>query len=240
MRNLIGQLRPAWSAGAAAGALALAAGSQAAGAQAATIHACVKPKSGATRIVGAKAKCRHGEQRLSWSTTGPRGKTGPPGASGASGAPGVAGANGAGPAFTAGAAEIPLTESPALLLTKTIPPGDYVVTATQLVVAEATAAGKLVNADCYSVDNPGTSLSIGDFGSKTIQDLGFGAWTSPLAQRTPTEFIAVSTITLAGTLESKVTSTLGVICLDVDTSSGVTAKAALAGLIAIQVSSITS
>jgi hypothetical protein len=42
-------------------AAAVAAGS----AQAASIHACVKPKSGTTRIVGAKAKCHHGEQKLS-------------------------------------------------------------------------------------------------------------------------------------------------------------------------------
>ena len=55
------------------------------------IHACVKRTSGATRIVSAKAKCRKGEQKLSWNTSGP---AGPAGRSGATGAEGKAGANG--------------------------------------------------------------------------------------------------------------------------------------------------
>jgi hypothetical protein len=95
-------------------------------AQAATIHACVKPKSGAPRIVGAKAKCRHGEKKLSWSTTGPQGKTGPGGASGPAGAPGATGATGIGPAFTALTTERALSESLSVLAEKTIPPGNYV------------------------------------------------------------------------------------------------------------------
>ena len=72
-------------------ALALAGLLLAQGAEASVIHACVKRTSGATRIVSAKAKCRKGEQKLSWNTSGP---AGPAGRSGATGAEGKAGANG--------------------------------------------------------------------------------------------------------------------------------------------------
>jgi hypothetical protein len=216
---------------------AIAVAATAAGeAQAATIHACVKPRSGATRIVGVKARCRHGEQKLSWNTNGPQGKSGPAGAPGAAGTPG---ATGTGPAFVTGAAETIITEAPSVMFAATIPPGSYVLSGSVTVTAGATTAGTLVDAGCFAVDIPGTSLTTGDLAGKAIQTEGFGIWESPLAQESVTKFRAVSTMMVAGTIESKVTSTMGVTCDDVDTSAGVTVKAVVAELFATQVSSIS-
>ena len=78
----------------AAGALLLGALAAAPQAEAQTIHACVKKKGGAVRIVGAKTKCKKGETKLSWNTTGPAGITGLAGLPGATGATGATGAMG--------------------------------------------------------------------------------------------------------------------------------------------------
>jgi hypothetical protein len=208
----------------------------ASGAQAATIHACVKPRSGATRIVGARAKCRHGEQKLSWNTNGPQG---PAGKNGVPGAEGKAGPSGLGPAFFAGAEGLsPLTEAPTVIFTKTVPPGDYVINAPVLVRAEATTA-KFVDANCFVVEKPGTTLTAGDLTSEELVLVAFGVWEDGLGPKGATEFQSATTITLAGTLESKVTSTLGVICGDSDTTAGVTVNVEIAELVATQVSSIS-
>lgn len=204
---------------------------------AATIHACVKPKSGATRIVSAKARCRHGEKKLSWSTTGPQGPAGPAGAPGAAGTPG---ASGTGPAFVAGASETALTEVPSLLFTKTIPPGDYVLVAPVLLSGHTATAEKLIDVGCFIVDKSGTSLTNSDLTGKSTQLAGLGSWESPLAKESASEFRATDTMTLAGALESKATNTVGVACDDVDTSPGVTAAVIFSELVATQVSSITS
>ena len=45
-----------------------------------TIYACVNKKSGAVRIVSAKAKCKRTEHKLSWGSTGPAGPAGVTGA----------------------------------------------------------------------------------------------------------------------------------------------------------------
>jgi hypothetical protein len=73
---------------AAAAALALAALTAAPHADAATIYACFKKRTGAFRIVGKRSICRRGERKLSWNTVGP------PGANGLNGANGVNGTNG--------------------------------------------------------------------------------------------------------------------------------------------------
>lgn len=76
---------------AAAGSLLLAALAVAPQADAATIYACVKKKSGNARIVSKQAKCKKGETKLSWNTVGPAGKDGLNGASGKEGATGKEG-----------------------------------------------------------------------------------------------------------------------------------------------------
>lgn len=66
------------------------------------VSACWNPKSGAVRVVSVadqtSGRCRKGERRISWGTsgpTGPRGATGDAGAQGAAGAAGATGATGA-------------------------------------------------------------------------------------------------------------------------------------------------
>jgi len=67
-------------------------------ADASTIYACVKKKSGAVHIVSRRAKCRKSEFKLSWNTTGKNGtngKDGKNGKNGATGSQGLAGKEGA-------------------------------------------------------------------------------------------------------------------------------------------------
>lgn len=97
---LMFNVRPAIAGLTAAGALLLTTLTVVPQAEAGTIHACVKKKGGAVRVVGAKTKCKKGENKLSWNTAGPagppglRGLLGATGATGATGAPGATGATG--------------------------------------------------------------------------------------------------------------------------------------------------
>ncbi len=63
-------------------------------AEASTIYACVKKKSGSARFVKKSAKCRKGETKISWSSQGPAGKNGAPGPAGAPGLQGGVGQTG--------------------------------------------------------------------------------------------------------------------------------------------------
>ena len=78
-----------------AGALLLATLAIAPQAGAATIYACVKSKAGTARIFTKKPKCKKGETKLSWNTTGPAGRNGVNGLIGALGKEGAAGKEGA-------------------------------------------------------------------------------------------------------------------------------------------------
>jgi hypothetical protein len=79
---------------AAVGALLTVALAAAPQADAATIYACVKKKSGGVRIVSRTAKCKKSELKLSWSTTGKTGARGTNGTNGANGPQGSAGKEG--------------------------------------------------------------------------------------------------------------------------------------------------
>jgi hypothetical protein len=85
---------------AAAGALLTVTFVAAPQADASTIYACVKKKSGGVRIVSNKTKCRKSELKLSWSSSGrsgangKNGASGPQGSTGKEGAPGKEGAKG--------------------------------------------------------------------------------------------------------------------------------------------------
>lgn len=58
----------------------LGAGTAAAPAQAKTINACIKKKTGEVKILsGSKKKCKKGWKKASWNKQGPQGKTGPKG-----------------------------------------------------------------------------------------------------------------------------------------------------------------
>jgi hypothetical protein len=213
-------------------AAAVAAGS----AQAASIHACVKPHSGVTRIVTAKARCRHGEKKLSWSTTGPQGKTGPAGGPGAGGANG---ANGTGPAFATDATEVEVTTKSNVMLEKSVPPGSYVVSGSLILTAKA-ATAKFVDVFCLLGEDPGTSFTISEGEPSSVKVLSFVGWEVPLAQESATEFDAVTTMPLAVAFTTSVTTTLGLVCLDdQDTPAGVTVRSPSAVLIATRVSSVS-
>lgn len=71
-------------------ALAVTAFAAASQAQASTLYACVK-KNGTARIYSKKPKCKKGESKLSWNTTGPAGKNGANGSNGSNGSAGAAG-----------------------------------------------------------------------------------------------------------------------------------------------------
>jgi hypothetical protein len=184
---------------------ALSAGS----AVASTIHACVKPESGVTRIVGAKAKCHHGEHKLSWDTTGPKGPAGANGAPGAAGTEGKAGANGAGTIFEAGnSSSVPIPPAGgALVVSKVLPPGSYTAAAKTTLVAESSVKGFTL-AECFLEDQPGTDGT----GETAVED--GAAWAAPLGEKTATSWLADSPLILDGSLTSSVTSTLSMVCLD--------------------------
>jgi hypothetical protein len=61
---------------------------------AATLNACKNKKTGAIRVVGAKAKCKKSEARLSWSTSGEKGAAGSKGDKGDKGDAGAKGEKG--------------------------------------------------------------------------------------------------------------------------------------------------
>jgi hypothetical protein len=212
---------------------ALIACSAAAGAaQAATIYACVKPKSGATRIVTAKAKCRRGEKKLSWNTTGPRGPAGANGANGAggaSGAEGKAGANGAATVYSTSQSQtepLSLPSGTTLVLSKVLPPGSYAVTAKTTITASETKKAT-VEMFCELADQPA-----GGSESRLIDLTG---WEAPLGENGPTDFSAEAPLTLAGTITSSVTSTLAMGCAN---NSGQSMKSALAQMLAISVAAV--
>jgi hypothetical protein len=202
-----------------------------------SIHACVRPKSGATRIVGAKAKCRRGEQKLSWSTTGPRGAPGKSGATGAPGAPGEAGnegkagSNGAAALYSAFAEGPTVLTGGATLLTKVLPPGSYAVSSKTMLVGESEAEG-WAGASCILGDTPGILTG------EEPTPLDQAGWAAVLADVSPKHFIAAGTLSLQGALTSKVTSTITVGCAG-DSPVGTVARAEFSQLQVLSVTSVT-
>jgi len=164
-------------------------------ADAATIYACVKKNSGATRIVGRTTRCRHGEQRLSWSVTGPAGKPG---------ANGVNGANGAVAGFTAtDASLLPLEEKSTVLVSKVVPPGSYIVSAKTALEAHSVIAAAAF-AEWALLDTPGTSPALlGEPRDAAI-------WGTALTA--VSEFNADATLPFAAGITSTVTSTIDIVC----------------------------
>jgi hypothetical protein len=80
---------------AATGALMLVAFLAAPRAEASTIYACLKKKTGTAHVYTKKPKCKKGESKLSWNTEGLPGKNGANGTNGAEGKEGKAGKEGA-------------------------------------------------------------------------------------------------------------------------------------------------
>lgn len=61
----------------------------------AVMTACVKKSDGSMRMVGAKARCKSTERKVTWNARGPKGLDGATGASGSVGSPGAKGDTGA-------------------------------------------------------------------------------------------------------------------------------------------------
>jgi hypothetical protein len=206
---------------------ALAAASQA---DAATIYACVKKTSGATRIVSRTARCKRGERRLSWSVAGPRGATGATGASGARGASGAAGANGTNGANGAAAGFLARNDTSTplsgmqVLVSKLLPPGSFVFSAKTYLAAHAAAKSASI-VECIALDAPGTTPTT------TGEPLDVGAWGDTLEEGLGSGFNAFTTLPLTGGFSASVATTLDVVC---GGSTGVTAD--FAQLTAIQTS----
>jgi hypothetical protein len=201
---------------------ALAAAPQA---DAATIYACVKKTSGATRIVSRTARCKRGERRLSWSVAGPAGANG---ANGAAGANGPGGANGAVAGFLArNAGPTPLSgKGLQVLVSKVLPPGSFVFNVKVFLTAHA-AAKSTALVECLILDAPGTTAPT------TGEPLDAGAWGAVLEAGIPSEFNAYATLPFAAGFSSSVTTTLDLACAG---SASITAS--FAQLTAIQTSQL--
>jgi len=184
----------------ATGALLLTSFAVASAAEASTLYACVK-KGGTAHVFRKKPKCKKGESRLSWNSEGPAGKSGANGASGTNGTNGVNGANGANGTvaayYASGEARSRLTSNgeEVTVGSKSVPAGDYLVTAKVLVGAEGTAPGA-IGVKCVLAD--GTTLDADYF------DAGLGQY--GLA------YYALAPQTLVGVLKSSSPSSIEIVC----------------------------
>jgi hypothetical protein len=197
---------------AASALLALAA---APAASAARIYTCVDTKSGAMRLVAAKAKCKHGEHKLSWNAAGPAGAQGAPGSPGAAGAPGAQGANGVGADYTSlnfGPANLAATEKGDVVVTKTIPAGTYFVNAKTIVGGEATKL-VFVGVICEIVDSSGTVGVV-----ELPQALDLSEWQQPLGNSSGSEYSGASTIAMQAQLTTTEPTTLAMVCAAIEGS----------------------
>jgi hypothetical protein len=230
--NAVRPLRFISAPGAVVGAIVLlmpaAASAVAPVAGATTIHACVSKKSGAMRIVSAKAKCKRGEHKLSWGSTGP---TGPAGAAGATGAVGAPGANGVGVDFAsenAGPVSLAEGEKGAVVVAETIPAGSYFASAKTVIVATKGKSGVSVGVVCELVDTTGTPAIV------EIPDaLDESIWFQGLSQ-SGSEWEAVTTLALQGQLTTTEATTVALVCLPAVGSKEATVLAGDAEVSALQ------
>jgi hypothetical protein len=179
-------------------------------ASAAKIYTCVNDKSGAMRLVSAKTKCRHGERKLSWNTSGPAGA---PGATGAAGSPGAPGTNGVGAdyaSFTLGPTELAASE---VVVTKTIPAGSYFVNAKTVIGATDATTAVFVGVICELVDTSGTVGVV-----ELPQALDLGEWQQQLSNSFGTEYDAATTLAMQAQLTTTEATTLAMVCAAVNGS----------------------
>jgi hypothetical protein len=155
-------------------------------ASASTLYACVK-KNGSAHIYSKKPKCKKGESKLSWNTTGPAGTNGAPGAAGKNGANGTNGTNGSNGAngavagyFTAQGGPISITEEEQLILSKTLPPGNYLISAKVTTSAAGKNTGQM-ESRCELYDGA------------TLDE---SQWISGLSEFLPGVFLGTSTLPL--------------------------------------------
>jgi hypothetical protein len=193
-----------------------------------TIYACVSKKSGAMRIVSAKAKCKREEHKLSWGSTGP---AGPAGAAGATGAVGAPGTNGAGVDFAsenAGPVSLVEGEKGAVVVAETIPAGSYFASAKTVILASKGKSGVSVGVVCELVDTTGTPAIV-----EIPNALDESIWFQGLSQ-SGSEWEAVTTLSLQGQLTTTEATTVALVCLPAVGSKEATVLAGDAEVSALQ------
>jgi hypothetical protein len=190
---------------------------------AATIYTCVSKKAGTIRIVSAKTKCKHGESKLSWSSSGPAGPAGATGAVGATGAAGKQGSSGDGVDYGTSKIGNETVElaigGEDLVLSKTLPAGTYLVAAqTTLVVSEAKTSTLEVIA-CGIADSAGTPAFVEPAGKALDESV----WLQTLTSISAGVFGASTDVALQIQLTTTAPTTLALICEPIEgTSEGVT------------------
>ncbi len=186
-----------------------------------TIYACVK-KSGVPRIVSNGAVCKSSETGLSWNSAGPPGPPGEKGERGEAG-PGTV-------AYAADDREQTALSGETTLLTKTLPPGSYVVAAKAWIVAGAKTQVR-TGALCFLWNSP-----IGHPGQGTAIDIG--SWAGVSGEYEPERTEGAATISLQGAVTTTpTTGELTVTCRSTSNSAA-SARAEGASLNAIQASEI--
>lgn len=217
---------------AAAASLLVAAFAVAPSADASTLYACVK-KNGSAHVYTKKPKCKKGEKRLSWNTEGPAGKNG---ANGTNGTAGTNGINGAVAGFSATATGVNYRGasegSPATIVSKALPAGNFIVQAkTELIVSDTKTGGEIITG-CNLIDTPSG-------GGTTVKDTA--TWFTLI--NVPFIFVDLADTTIPFGLavnSPSHASTVSLVCYptSVEASGGtVTAEADNAVITAVQTSS---
>ncbi|HSZ12927.1 MAG TPA: hypothetical protein VK790_02710 [Solirubrobacteraceae bacterium] len=209
--------------GAASGAVVLLAFAVASAAGATTIYACVSKKSGAMRVVSAKAKCRHGEHRLSFSSTGSAGPAGAPGAPGAAGKQGTSGVGVDFGTSRVGSEPTRLaTGGEDVVLSRTLPAGSYLVSAQVTLLAGEAKTPLFVVVACGIADSAGTPEILEPAG-KAIDE---SVWLQTLAPTgTAGEYGGDTDMPLQAQLTTTTSTTLALICVPIEGTTGVVFKA---------------
>jgi hypothetical protein len=194
-------------------ALAFVALAVASSAGASTLYACVNKRTGAARLFAYKPQCKRGQARLSWNTQGPAGRNGANGKNGATGKNGSNGKNGTngtnGTSGTNGAVNGYSASGPesvaftggkeATILTKSLPAGNYIVTAKTVLSATATTTGIRAVAACELLD-----------GGPPLDRSG---WDAELAEDSGTS-IGETTLSLEAAVSLKATTVISLVCSD--------------------------
>ena len=198
--------------GAVVGAIALLMLAAASAAGATTIYACANKKSGAMRIVSAKAKCRRGERKLSWSSAGPAGPAGAPGAPGAAGAPG---ANGVGVDYSSSSfapLKLALSENAEIVVTKTIPAGTYFASAKTIAGGGEATSAVFVVVVCELVDSASTPHF-----EESSEAIDTSEWAQQLSYTgSGTSYAGAATLELQGQLTTTEPTTLALVCIPIE------------------------
>lgn len=232
-------LRRVLTALAAGGALMAASFAAASPANASTLYACVK-KSGSAHVFAKKPKCKKGESKLSWNTSGPAGKGGENGKNGGNGGNGSNGSNGKDGAVAGysavQSADLDITNAESFTqvpgLTKSLPAGSFIAAGRVDITAIGKKEKEQANATCEMVNTP-TS------GSPLVQEGHFQSWTNNTLIFPIVIHVTAGVIPFDMAIDNAVPSTLAVKCDENGRGEEVTMTAARGSLTAIQLSSLS-